>query len=107
VGRNGKRSLFTGLKVNFDDRGKCTHQSVLVPGHTSLLVGIGVGVALGRAGLAAEQTVQVGADLVGTTSLNGVALSAAGLEKLGALRRVTWSEERISRLRLGGGCRRL
>lgn len=83
----------------------CTHQSVLVPGHASLLVGIGVGVALGRTGLAAEQTVQVGADLVGTTSLDGVALSTAGLEKLGALRRVTWSEERISWLWwLGGGC---
>jgi hypothetical protein len=82
----------------------CTHQSVLVPGHASLLVGIGVGVALGRAGLAAEETVQVGADLVGTTSLDGVALSTAGLEQLGALSRVTWSEERISWLWLGGGC---
>lgn len=66
-----------------------TDQSLLVPGHISLLVGIGVGEALDGAGLAAEQTVQVGADLVGTTSFDSVALSAAGLEELGALLSVT------------------
>lgn len=57
-----------------------THQSVVVPLNTGLLVGIGVGVTLGGTGLTAEKTVQVGADLVGTASLGGVALSATGLE---------------------------
>lgn len=56
------------------------HQSVVVPLNTGLLVGIGVGVTLGGTGLTAEETVQVGADLVGTTGLGGVALSATGLE---------------------------
>lgn len=56
-----------------------THQSVVVPFNTGLLVGIGVGVALGGTGLTAEKTAQVGADLVGTASLDGVALSATGL----------------------------
>lgn len=56
-----------------------TYEGVLVPGDTGLLVGVGVGVAVGLASLAAEETVEVGADLVGATALNGVALSAAGL----------------------------
>ena len=58
------------------------YQSVLIPGDTSLLVGVGVGVALGRTGLTAEETVQVGADLVATVSLNGVALSATSLDAM-------------------------
>lgn len=58
------------------------YQSVLIPGDTSLLVGVGVGVALGLTGLAAEETVQVGADLVATVSLNGVALSATSLDAM-------------------------
>ena len=58
-----------------------SYQSVLIPGHISSLVGIGVGVALGGTGLTAEETVQVGADLVSTASFDGVALSATGLEK--------------------------
>jgi hypothetical protein len=66
-----------------------SYQSILVPGNTSTLVGVGVGVALDLTGLAAEQTVQLGADLVGTVSLDGVALSATGLEELGTLGRVT------------------
>ena len=57
------------------------YQRALVPGDTGLLVGVGVGVALGLASLTAEETVQVGADLVGTASLGGVALSATGLKK--------------------------
>lgn len=98
-----------------------TYESVLVPGDTSLLVGVGVGVAVGLASLAAEQTVQVGADLVRATALDSVALSAAGLcllasfmenplycrthlEELGTLGRVTWSEERISDLAGRSGC---
>lgn len=56
------------------------YQRVLIPGDTSLLVGVGVGVALGLTGLTAEETVQVGADLVGTTSLDSVALSATSLD---------------------------
>lgn len=56
-----------------------TYQSCLVPGDVGLLVGVGVGVAFGLASLAAEQTVEVGADLVATAGLNGVALGAAGL----------------------------
>jgi hypothetical protein len=58
-----------------------THQSVVVPFNTGLLVGVGVGVALGGTGLTAEETVQVGANLVGTASLDSVALSATGLGK--------------------------
>ena len=46
-----------------------------------MLVGIGVGVALGGTGLTAKETVQVGADLVSTTRFDGVALSATGLER--------------------------
>lgn len=58
-----------------------TYQSVLVPLNTGLLVGVGVGVALGGASLTAEETVEVGADLVGTAGLGGVALGATGLKK--------------------------
>lgn len=100
------------------------YESVLIPGDTGALVGIGVGVAGGLAGLTAEQTVQVGADLVRATVLDSVALSAAGLwllaslkllypiaisylEELGTLGRVTWSEERISDLAGRGGLRLL
>lgn len=56
-----------------------SYQSVLVPGNAGTLVGIGVGVALDGTGLTAEQTVELGADLVATIGLDGVALSAAGL----------------------------
>lgn len=59
-----------------------TYQSFLVPLNTGLLVGVGVGVALGGTSLTAEETVQVGADLVGTASLGGVALGATGLGEL-------------------------
>lgn len=58
-----------------------TYQSGLVPLNTGLLVGVGVGVALGGTGLTAEETVKVGADLVGTASLGGVALGATGLRE--------------------------
>lgn len=54
-------------------------QRVLVPGDAGLFVGVGVGVALGGTSLTTEEAVQVGADLVGTASLDGVALSATGL----------------------------
>jgi hypothetical protein len=65
-------------------------QSVLVPVHSALLVGVGVGEALDLTRLAAEDTVELRADLVALAGLQSVALSAAGLEKVGALLVVTW-----------------
>lgn len=44
-----------------------------------MLVGVGVGEALNLTSFAAEESVKVGADLVGTAFLEGVALSAASL----------------------------
>jgi hypothetical protein len=72
-------------------------QSVLIPGNTSLLVGVGVGVSLGLTGLTAKETVQVGADLVRAASLDSVALGTTGLEELGTLGRVTGSERSVLR----------
>jgi hypothetical protein len=60
-------------------------ESVGVPGDSLLLVGIGVRVTLDGAGLAAEETVEVGADLVGLSVTEGVALCATGLEEVGTL----------------------
>ena len=57
------------------------YQRGLVPLNTGLLVGVGVGVTLGLTTVTAEKTVQVGADLVGTAGLGGVALGATGLKK--------------------------
>lgn len=62
---------------------------VLVPGDALLLVGVGVGEAVDRAGLAAENAVERGADLVAAVLLEGVALRAAGLEEVGTLLGVT------------------
>lgn len=56
------------------------YQSVLVPDNVGLLVGIGVGEAFDGTGVTAEETVEVGADLVGATVFNGVALGAARLQ---------------------------
>jgi len=64
---------------------KVVEEGLLVPGDALLLVGIGVGVALNGAGLAAEKAVESGADLVAAASLEGVALSATGLEEVGTL----------------------
>jgi len=50
-----------------------------------LLVGIGVGVALNSTALAAEEAMKSRTSLVAAASLNGVALSAAGLEEVGTL----------------------
>ena len=50
-----------------------------------LLVGVGVGVTRNLAGLASEDAVKSGTGLVGSFSINGVALLAAGLEEFGAL----------------------
>jgi len=56
-----------------------TYQGVLVPSDSLVLVGIGVVETLNLTSLAAEETVQVGADLVALTLLQVVALCAAGL----------------------------
>lgn len=64
-------------------------QGLLFPGDTLLLVGVGVGETLNLTGLAAEETVQSRADLVALTLLQGVALSATGLEEVGTLLGVT------------------
>lgn len=64
----------------------------LVPGDALLLVGVGVRVALDGTSLAAKEAVQGRADLVGTALLDGVALRAAGLEKVGTLLSVACEE---------------
>lgn len=68
---------------------KVGEEGVVVPGDALLLVGIGVGVALDGAGLAAEEAVQGRADLVAAILLDGVALSTTGLEEVGTLLSVT------------------
>lgn len=70
--------------------GQKTYQGVLVPGDALLLVGVGVSVAVDRAGLAAEKAVQGRADLVAAGSVDGVALLAASLEQLSAVLSVAW-----------------
>ena len=60
-------------------------QRLLVPLNAFLLVGIGVGIALDLAGLAAKEAVQHGADLVALAFLQGMALRASCLEKVGTL----------------------
>ena len=82
-------------------------EGLLVPGDALVDVGGGVGEALGLSRLATEHTaratstndrivrqhryspVEVRADLVGSTSLKGMALSAAGLEETSTLASVT------------------
>ena len=73
--------------------GLATYQSLVVPLDALLLVGIGVGVAVDGASLAAEEAVQSRADLVTAAGLEGVALSAAGLEETGTLLGVTCSRD--------------
>lgn len=65
------------------------YKSIVVPGDSLLLVGIGVRVTLNGSGLATEKTVQVWADLVSLSLLKGVALSASGLEEVGTLLDIT------------------
>lgn len=71
---------------------RSTYQSVVVPLNTLLLVGIGVGVAVDGTSLAAEEAVQRRTDLVAAASLDGVALSATGLEEGSTLLGVTWGK---------------
>lgn len=57
-----------------------SYKCVLVPLNTLLLVGITVGKALDLTGVAAEETVKVGADFVALTLLQVVALCASCFE---------------------------
>ena len=75
---------------------KSTYKSILVPGDSLLLVGVGVGVALNGTGLATEKTVKVWTDLVTLTLLEGVALSTSGLEEVGTLLSVSYMFELAS-----------
>lgn len=72
-----------------------SYESVLLPGNALALVGVGVGVALDLTGLAAEETVKVGANLVALALLQVVALSAASLEKVGTLLGVTFMAKSV------------
>lgn len=74
---------------------RATHleEGLAVPGNALVDVGGGVGEALGLSRLAAEDAVEVGADLVGAASLGGVALSATGLEDAGTLANVAWKSQ--------------
>ena len=65
--------------------GICAYEGILLPCDALLLVGVGVGETVDGARLAAEETVKGGADLVATVLLDGVALSAAGLEQTRSL----------------------
>lgn len=64
-------------------------ECVLIPGDALGLVGVCVREAGRLAGLATDQTVQVGAHLVLATGLDGVALCAALHEQLLALLNIT------------------
>lgn len=66
-----------------------TYQSVLLPLDALLLVGIRVGVTVDGAGVAAEQAVQGGSDLVAAAGLDGVALGTTGLEQTSTLLSIT------------------
>lgn len=70
-------------------RRRITHQSLLSPDNALLLVGIGVGETFYLSRLTSEQAVQVRTDLIRAAGLEGVALSAAGLEKVRTLGIVT------------------
>lgn len=65
------------------------YQRAFIPGDALLLVGVGVGVAVDGASLAAEEAVECGTDLVATARLDGVALSATSLEEVGTLLGIT------------------
>ena len=56
------------------------YQSIIVPGDTLCLVGIGIGEAINRSSLSSKKTVQVGTNLVCLALTKGVALCTTGLE---------------------------
>jgi hypothetical protein len=76
-------------------------EGLLVPLDALLLVGVGVGVALDGASLAAEEAVQSRADLVAAAVLDSVALGATGLEEVGTLLSVS------CKVTLLAGCKRI
>lgn len=71
---------------------KVLEQGIVAPDNALLLVGVGELVAVGGTRLAAKEAVQVGANLVATVLLDGVALSTTGLEEVGTLLSVTCRE---------------
>lgn len=60
----------------------CADQCIFCPSNSLLLVGIGVGEALDLTGLATEETVQVGSDLVALRLHSGVALCTSRLAQV-------------------------
>jgi hypothetical protein len=71
-------------------------EGLVLPGDALLLVGVGVGVAVDGTGLAAEEAVESGTDLVAAVLLDGVALCAARLEQVGTLLSVTCRSKMVS-----------
>lgn len=74
-------------------KAEIAYQSLVVPLDALLLVGVGVGVTLDRTGLTAPEAVQSRADLVAAVLVDGVALSATGLEEVGTLLEITYIAE--------------
>lgn len=70
-----------------------TDQSLLVPGHVSLFVGISVGIAIRLASLTAEESMQIGADLMAAAVLGRATLCATSMEEFGSRLKVTWSQD--------------
>lgn len=69
-----------------------TDQSLLIPGHIGLFVGIGVGIPISLASFTAEESMQIGADLMAATALDSVTLCTTSLEELGTRLGITWSQ---------------
>lgn len=83
-GHLGARNVLLGVL-------EVLEESVLVPVDGTLLVGVGVRETGDLTGLAAEETVELRANLVALAGLQGVALCATGFEEVGALLGVTWN----------------
>ena len=81
-GHLGARNVLLGVL-------EVLEESVLVPVDGTLLVGVGVRETGDLTRLAAEETVELRANLVALAGLQGVALCATGLEEVGALLGVT------------------
>lgn len=81
-GHLGTRNVLLGVL-------EVLEESVLVPVDGALLVGVGVRETGDLARLAAEETVELRANLVALALLEGVALCATGLEETSALLGVT------------------
>ena len=71
---------------------KVFEESLLLPNDTLVDVGSGVAEAISLTGLASKDTMEVGSYFVGLTGIEGVALSAAGLEEGSTLSSITRSE---------------